>query len=96
MREGDAHELLAFEHVRVLNVMPGALHCMVGRKRVWLPRAHIKGTLCCQGDIGRLLVRRWVAVDRKLILPAAPAVVLRICRPLRVLRPGRIPTGKTT
>ena len=68
----------------------------VGRKRVWLPREHIKGTLCCQGDIGRLLVRRWVAVDRKLILPTAPAVAPRICRPLRVLRPGRIPTGKST
>ena len=102
MRDGDAHELLAFEHVRVLNVMPGALRCMVGGKRVWLPREHIKGTLCCRGDIGRLLVRRWVAVDRKLPLPAAPAVVRLICRPfpgasrapwLRVLRPGRIPNG---
>ena len=96
MRDGDADDLLAFDRVRVLNVTAGAMHCLIGDKRVWLPREHIKGTLCCQGDIGRLLVRRWVAVDRKLILPAAPAVVPRICRPLRVLRPGRIPTGKTT
>ena len=101
MRDGDANELLAFERVRVLNVTSGALHCLIGDKRVWLPREHIKGTLCCRGDSGRLLVRRWVALDRNLALPAAPLVVqlscqaLRVLQPrrLRLLRPGRVTSG---
>jgi hypothetical protein len=91
MRERDAHELLAFDHVRVLNVMAGALRCLIGDKRVWLPREHIKGILRCRGDSGRLLIRRWVAVDRNLPLPAAPAVVRLTCQSLRsVVRPRRL------
>jgi hypothetical protein len=99
MRDGDANDLLAFEHVRVLNVMPGALRCLIGDKRVWLPRQHIKGTLFCRGDIGRLLIRRWVALDRRLTLPGVPAVVRLICEPLRALRPRRLrllPPGPLT
>jgi hypothetical protein len=97
MRDGDANELLAFEHVRVLSVMHGALRCLVAGKRVWLPRQHIKGALWCRGDSGRLMVRRWVAVDRKLTLPA-PAVMRLVCQPVsaasrtrRSRRLGRIP-----
>jgi len=99
MRYGDANEMLAFEGVRVLNVMPGALRCLVAGKRVWLPRQHIKGALLCQGDSGRLMVRRWVAVDRKLTLPVA-AVVQLTCQPVGAALPprrsrpiGRIPIG---
>ena len=77
MRDGDADELLAYERVRVLNVTAGAMHCQIGDKRVWLPREHIRGTLRCRGDSGRLLVRRWVAVDRHLALPSQ--IVRVIC-----------------
>ncbi len=91
MRESDANELLAFDHVRVLNVMAGALRCLIGDQRVWLPREHIEGILCRRGDSGRLLVRRWVAVDRNLPLAAAPTVVRLTCQPFRsVLRPRRL------
>jgi hypothetical protein len=89
MRDGTANELLAFEHVRVLNVTPGALRCLIGGKRIWLPREHIKGTLWCRGDSGRLLVRRWVALDRHLTVPSAPASVRLSCQPLRGIPPPR-------
>ena len=99
MRHGDANELLAFEHVRVLNVMPGAMRCLVAGKRVWLPRQHIKGALWCRGDSGRLMVRRWVAVERHLTLPV-PAVVRLTCqsvsaalRPLRATPLRSVPNG---
>ena len=101
MRDGDRNELLVFEQVRVLNVTAGALRCLIGRKRVWLPREHIKGTLWCRGDTGRLLVRRWIALARNLTAAAAPVVVRLSCQPLcvptprrlRVLRPVRITSG---
>ena len=83
MRDGDADELVAFEQVRVLNVTSGAMRCLIGDKRVWLPRQHINGTLRCRGDSGRLLVRRWVAIDRKLVL--LPQVVRLTCQSLRTL-----------
>jgi hypothetical protein len=86
MRDGDADELLLFEHVRVLNVSSGAMRCLIGDKRVWLPREHINGTLRCRGDSGRLLVRRWVALDRKLALPSR--VVRMTCQSLRTRRPS--------
>jgi hypothetical protein len=82
MRERDANELLAFEHVRVLNVTSGALRCLIGDRRVWLPREHVKGSLWCRGDSGKLLVRRWVALDRHLALPDPPGVVRLTCEPL--------------
>ncbi len=81
MHDGDADELVVYEQVRVLNVTSGAMRCLIGGKCVWLPREHISGTLRCRGDGGRLLVRRWVAIDRKLALP--PPVVQLTCRPLR-------------
>jgi hypothetical protein len=102
MGDGDANELLAFEHVRVLNVTSGALRCLIGGKRVWLPREHIKGALWCRGDSGRLLIRRWVALARNLTLPVASAAAwlgrepLRAVPPprrLRLLRPARIRSG---
>jgi hypothetical protein len=82
MRDGDADELLPFERVRVLNVTSGAMHCLIGDKSVWLPREHIRGTLRCRGDIGRLLIRRWVAVDRNLPLPSQ--IVRVICDSFRI------------
>jgi hypothetical protein len=101
MRDGNANELLAFERVRVLNVASGALHCLIGDKRVWLPREHIKGRLWCRNDSGTLLIRRWVALDRNLALPAAPLVVRLSCRTrgvlqlrrLHLLRPGGVTSG---
>jgi hypothetical protein len=89
MRDGKADELLAFEQVRILNVASGALHCLIGRKRVWLPREHIKSTLCCRGDTGLVFVRRWVALDRQLVLPNAARVV-PLCPPHRALLPRRL------
>ena len=83
MRDGDADELLVFEQVRVLNVTSGAMRCLIGDKRVWLPREHVDGALRCRGDSGRLLVRRWVAIDRKLTLP--PRVVRLNCQSLRTM-----------
>ncbi len=90
MRDGKGHELLAFEQVRILNVASGALHCLIGVKRVWLPREHIKSTLCCRGDTGRVLVRRWVALDRHLVLPHAARVVPLSGPPRRSLQPRRL------
>jgi hypothetical protein len=87
MRDGDANELLAFENVRVLNVTPGALRCLIGSKRVWLPREHVKGNLWCRGDTGRLLVRRWVALDRHLAFSGAPCVI-RLIGPPRQHEPS--------
>ena len=84
MRDGDADDLLAFDRVRVLNVTAGAMHCLIGDKRVWLPREHIRGTLRCRGDSGRLLVRRWIAVDRRLALPSQ--FVRVICQSFRIRR----------
>ena len=83
MRDRDPNELLLFEQVRVLNVTAGALRCLIQKKRVWLPREHIKGALWCRGDSGRLLVRRWIAEARALTAAAAPLVHLS-CQPFRV------------
>ena len=95
MLRGDADELLSFTGVRVLRATAGALRCLIGDKRVWLPRQHIKGALLCRGDSGTLLVRRWIALDRRLAIPGAlrllcqPAHVRRV-RSLRLVRGGRI------
>jgi len=85
MPYGDADDLLAFTRVRVLKATAGALRCLIGDRRVWLPRHHIKGALACRGDSGTLFVRRWIALDRRLTLPGplrllsqpVPAVVQR-------------------
>lgn len=89
MPDGDAAEFLAFEHVRVLKSAAGALRCMIGGKRVWLPREHIKGTLWCPGDGGTLLVRRWIALDRHLVLPDVSRPVRLACQPVPRVRPSR-------
>jgi hypothetical protein len=88
MRDGDPNERLVFEQVRVVNVAAGALRCLIGNRRVWLPREHIKGALWCRGDIGRLLLRRWIAIARDLTFPA-PVVLLR-CRPICAPPPHRL------
>ena len=67
MPKEDADDFVAFEHVRVVRATPPALYCAFGHKRVWLPRAHIRGRLWSRGDCGALLVRRWIARDRRLI-----------------------------
>ena len=82
MRDGDANQLWAYDNVRVLDVTAGALRCLIGDKRVWLPRQHVKGTLYCRGDSGTLLVRRWVALDRQLAVPDPSAMVRLVCQPL--------------
>jgi hypothetical protein len=56
MRDGDANELLAFDHVRVLNVTSGALRCLIGDKRLAAAR-HIEHALVsqrrCRPTLGR-------------------------------------------
>lgn len=64
-------DLVAFRDVRVIGSTAPALLCRVRGKLVWLPRGHITGRLCSVGDRGRLLIRRWVARDRRLIAPDA-------------------------
>ena len=90
MQGGNPHDLVAFEQVRILNVAAGALRCLIGDKRVWLAREHIKSTLCCRGDRGRLFVRRWVALDRQLDLPGAARVVPPSLPPHRAMQQRRL------
>ncbi len=96
MLRGDADELLSFTGVRVLRATAGALRCLIGDKRVWLPRQHIKGALLCRGDSGTLLVRRWIALDRRLAIPGSlrllcqPVSQVHRMRRLRLVRGGRI------
>jgi hypothetical protein len=80
IRKGD--ELVAFERVRVLCSTAGALQCAIGAKHVWLPREHIKGRLWSPGDYGTLLVRRWIALDRRLAIPEVTADAHLACRNL--------------
>ena len=69
--DDDADDLVAFEDVRVIRSEAHALLCEVGERRVWLPRRHISGKLWCTGDRGKLLIRRWVARERELIVTAS-------------------------
>ena len=66
-KESNADDLVPFHNVRVIRSTPPALLCRIGRRNVWLPRAHISGRLWCIGNRGKLFVRRWVARDRNLI-----------------------------
>jgi hypothetical protein len=96
MAADDADELVVFQDVRVFGSTPSALLCQIGEKRVWLPRGHITGKLWCTGDRGKLLIRRWVARDRRLIDPphaadAVPSLALSdpgagVPRPLHLAR----------
>ena len=96
MLQGNADELLVFTGVRVLMATAGALRCLIADKRVWLPRQHIKGRLIRRGDFGTLHVRRWIALDRRLAIPAplrlltAPVAVTLPSRRLRLVPGGRI------
>jgi hypothetical protein len=100
MPEQDADDFVAFEHVRVVRTTSPALYCAFGHKRVWLPREHIRGRLWSRGDCGTLLVRRWVARDRQLIVARRLAVVPPVAArspqgQLFVLgRDGEVPFGR--
>jgi len=93
---GDADELLRFTGVRVLRATAGALRCLIGERRVWLPRHHIRGTLLRRGDSGTLLVRRWIALDRGLTIPGVlrllcqPVAAVQLPRRLQLVRSGPI------
>jgi hypothetical protein len=71
MLTGDADEFVAFEDARVVRSTAPALLCLVQGREIWLPRMHVAGKLWCAGDRGKLLIRRWVALDRQLVVPAA-------------------------
>jgi len=62
-----ADDLVAFQDVRIISSTAPALLCRIGGRNVWLPRRHISGKLWCNGDRGKLFIRRWVARDRHLI-----------------------------
>jgi hypothetical protein len=83
-------DLVAFQDVRVISAAAPALLCRIGNRSVWLPRQHIAGKLWCIGDRGKLLIRRWVAVDRQLMdLQGAASAALSA--PLAPA-PARLPT----
>ena len=67
MATDDAEGLVAFQDVRVIRSTAPALLCQIGDRSVWLPRGHISGKLWCRGDRGTLLIRRWIACERRLI-----------------------------
>jgi hypothetical protein len=71
----DADDLVPFRNVTIISSTGSALLCGVGGKSVWLPRKHTSGRLWCMGDRGTLLIRRWVARDRRLVSPRGPAAV---------------------
>lgn len=81
MATNDADELVPFQNVTLMSSTGSALFCEVAGKRVWLPRRHISGKLYCIGDRATLLIRRWVACDRRLLRPP------RLCR-VSVLAPS--------
>jgi hypothetical protein len=58
---------IAFENVRVLGATAQAVQCRIRRRSVWLPRIHVSGNLEVSRQSCRLLVRRWVAQDRRLL-----------------------------
>jgi hypothetical protein len=84
--EGD--QFVAYQRVRIIRSTATALRCAITDKQVWLPREHVKGRLWSRGDCGTLLVRRWIALDRHLAVPAISSVVHLVCRGV----PNRQPT----
>jgi hypothetical protein len=67
---------IAFENVRVLEATAQAVQCRIRRRSVWLPRIHVSGNLEVSRQTCRLLVRRWVAEDRRLLATdASPPIV---------------------
>ena len=87
MATDDADDLVTFPDVRVIRSTAPALLCRIGNRSVWLPRWHVSGKLCCTGDRGKLLVRRWVARERHLIdLHGAP-----IASPVATIMRPRLP-----
>jgi hypothetical protein len=87
MVTNDGDDLVAFEDVRVIRATAPTLLCLIGGRRVWLPRGHISGKLWCTGDRGKLFVRRWVARDRQLIDLHGAATM----PPVASISPARVP-----
>jgi hypothetical protein len=77
----------------VLRATAGALRCLIGDRRVWLPRQHIKGALLCRGDSGTLMVRRWIALDRRLAMPGPLRLVCQPLAPVHRMRRLRLVRG---
>ena len=73
MAETDVDDLVTFRGVRIVKVTATALLCAVGDRTVWLPREHVTGRLFSKGDRGTLRIRRWVALDRGLVMPRPTA-----------------------
>ena len=88
MARENADDLVPFQDVRVIRSTAPALLCRIGERSVWLPRGHISGRLWCTGDRGKLLIRRWVARDRRLIDVLGAA----IGPSTRPLSPPRLPS----
>ena len=85
MATDSADDLVLFEDVRVIGATGFALHCRIGRRCVWFPRAHISGRLWCTGDRGKLFIPRWVAQDTHLLDGPGTTAALPIPAP-----PGRL------
>jgi hypothetical protein len=81
-----ADDLVPFRNVTVISSTGTALLCLVGGKSVWLPRRHISGRLRCMGDRGTLLIRRWIARDRRLLRPLGTAAVSALGRSMSLRR----------
>jgi hypothetical protein len=95
----DADDLVSFSDVTVISSTGTSILCRIGGKSVWLPRRHISGTLFCVGDRGPLLIRRWIARDRRLLRKpgTTPVSALgpsssrrRLAAPLHLVRRDRI------
>lgn len=65
----DPNGFVGFDNVRVIRSTAPAVEFRIGERSIWLPRIHIRGTFWGRGDHGKLLLRRWVARDRRLIGP---------------------------
>jgi hypothetical protein len=85
LTQDDADDLVPFLDVRIIGSSLAALFCAIGKRRVWLPRLHVVGKLWQRGDRGTLLIRRWVALDRRLAIPR-PVVAVRLVGPPSVSR----------
>lgn len=80
MLTGGGDDFVAFEDARVVRSTAPALLCLVQGREIWLPRMHVAGKLWCAGDRGKLLIRRWVALDRQLVTPSEQGALRSVPR----------------